>query len=127
VGAPLKRNVIRWTLFMADENIVESAIDCVGPNSERHRIVVELGRPYRASTGEWSCPVNIRGLYDRLSDVRGEDALQALCLAASLACSLLQSYVEAGGRLVHPETNDDYSLKNTFSGVGDAESDSGRA
>jgi hypothetical protein len=112
---------------MPDENIVESAIDCVGPNGERYRIVVELGRPYRASSGEWACPVKIRGLYDRLPDVRGEDALQALCLAASLARSLLEGYVETGGRLVHPETNSDYGLKNTFSRVGDAESDSGRA
>jgi hypothetical protein len=67
---------------MTYENIVKTPIDCLGSKGERYTLVVELGRPYRVSTVEWACPVKIRGLYDRLPDVRGGDALQALCLAA---------------------------------------------
>ena len=100
-------------------NIVETPIDCLGPHNERYTLVVEIGQPYRVQEMEWACPVKIRGLYDRLPDVRGVDSLQALCQAASLVRSLLEGYLENGGKLVHAQTNDSYELGPTFSLVGD--------
>ena len=104
---------------MALTNMVETPIDCLGPNDQRYTLVVEIGQPYRVQEMEWACPVKIRGLYDRLPDVRGVDSLQALCQAASLVRSLLEGYVENGGKLVHVDTNDTYALEPTFSAVGD--------
>ena len=106
--------------------IVETPIDCLGPKDERYTLVVQIGQPYRVQEMEWACPVKIRGLYDRLPDVRGVDSLQALCQAASLVRSLLEGYVENGGKLVHVSTNDTYELEPTFSGVGHLDSQ-GRA
>ena len=105
------------------ESLVESAIDCVGPNGERHRIVVKLGRPYQTSTGEWACPVKIRGLYNNLCDIHGQDSLQALCLATSLVRTLLNSFVEGGGRIMFPNSDYVYDLNSIFGDLGSATSD----
>ena len=103
---------------MLPEKIIETSLDCVDQTGQRSRLVVELGRPYRALEGEWACPVAIHGLHDRLQDVRGEDSLQALCLAVSLIRSLLSSYLEDGGLLMHPDTDYPYDLNATFGRVG---------
>ena len=105
---------------MAD--IVASTIlDCVNSLGERNRVVVEIGLPYQAATGEWACPVAIRGLYDRLPDVRGEDSLQALCLAASLIRMLLSGFIEDGGKIFYGDSDSEYDLNSTFSQVGTRE------
>ena len=103
---------------MNSEITLEAPIDCLAPTGERSTLSVEIGRPYKTSDGPWACPVNIRGLYDNLIDIRGEDSLQALCLAASLVRSLLTGVIENGGRLLHPNTNDSYELDATFGGAG---------
>jgi hypothetical protein len=108
---------------MVDQPILTTRIDCLSSDGERQEVAVEIGRPYKAPEGEWACPVKIRGMYDRLPDVRGEDSLQALCLAASLVRSLLTSFVEAGGRLVTPNTDSAYELKATFGEIGNPPSD----
>ena len=108
---------------MNAEPVVTTKLDCFRPDGERREVVVEIGRPYQVPEGEWACPVNIRGLYDGLSDIHGEDALQALCLAASLVRSLLTSFVEGGGRIMFPNTDAAYDLNATFGQVGSAPSD----
>ena len=110
---------------MKDEPMVTTRIDCFRPDGERHEVVVEIGRPYQAPEGEWACPVKIRGLYDGLLDIHGEDSLQALCLAASLVRSLLSSFVEGGGKIMFPNTDYPYDLNATFGQVGSASSDHG--
>jgi len=62
----------------------------------------------------------MQGLHDRLRDVHGEDSLQALCLALSLARQLLTSFVEDGGRVVYAGTDSDYAIDATFSAIGSA-------
>jgi hypothetical protein len=104
---------------MTSEIILQAPIDCVAPTGERFTASVEIGRPYRIPDGPWACPVKIRGLHDNLVDIRGEDSLQALCLAASLVRSLLAGVIENGGRLLHPNTNEAYELDATFGSVGD--------
>ena len=103
---------------MASENIVQTSIDCVAPTGERFTASVEIGRPYCLPDGHWACSVRIRGLYDNLADIHGEDSLQALCLAASLVRLLLRALMEDGGRLLHPNTNDSYDLDATFGSLG---------
>ena len=101
------------------DRIIEMSLDSLDPSGERSRLVIELGKPYRAAEREWACPVAIRGLYDRLHDIRGVDSLQALCLAASLIRSLLEDYIQNGGTLMHPGSDYPYDIRASFSRVGD--------
>lgn len=60
-------------------------------------VTVEIGTPYHRETGEWACPVRLKGLHDNLADASGEGSLQALCMALSLALDLLQDVRDKGG------------------------------
>jgi len=79
--------------------------ELVGESKERGRfsIRVQIGRPYlRAKDPDmWACPVSVEPLYKRLADIAGEDSFQALCLANRLAASLLEGFVQSGGRLLN--------------------------
>jgi hypothetical protein len=103
---------------MNSEITVRAAIDCLEPTGERLTLYVEIGKPYKTSDGPWACPVRIRGMYDNLVDIRGQDSLQAFCLAASLVRSLLTGVIENGGQLLHPSSNDPYELDPIFGSVG---------
>jgi hypothetical protein len=81
-------------------------------------VTASVGRPYRADTGEWRCPVQLAGLYGPFPDMAGEDALQALCMAASLLRALLEDVVEKGGQLLHAAGRSAYDLDATFGRVG---------
>lgn len=67
-------------------------------NGDRIEIHVRVGAPARRGN-EWSCAVEVFPLYAELAPVIGEDAVQSLCLALGLACSLLRSFVNQGGKL----------------------------
>jgi hypothetical protein len=71
----------------------------------RAPVALRVGAPERASTGEWQCAVRLDGLYDRLVPMRGEDSVQALCLALGLAATLLRDFLASGGRLVEGVEN----------------------
>lgn len=58
------------------------------PSGERRPVRVWIGTPVQEPTGEWSCPANLEGLCDDLAAMRGENALQAICLALGLCASL---------------------------------------
>ncbi len=102
--------------------VATSTVDCVNSAGERNQVIVEIGLPYRAPDrapeGEWACPVAMHGLHNSLPDVRGEDSLQAICLAASLVRMLLASFVEDGGKIFFPNSDSEYDLNATFSNVG---------
>jgi hypothetical protein len=72
------------------------------PEGASRPVHVWVGRPVLESTGEWSCAAGLDGLYDDLLAMRGEDALQAVCLALGLCSTLLREHVAAGGRLQYP-------------------------
>ena len=80
-------------------------------------VTAAIGTPYKAATGEWRCAVSLAGLHHDLADVAGEDALQALCLAASLMRTLLED-VRAGGGKVLDTDRCEYSLEATFGRIG---------
>jgi hypothetical protein len=98
--------------------VATTTLDCVDPHGEHNQVIIEIGRPYRAPAGEWACPVAMRGLYNRLPDVHGEDSLQALCLAASLVRMLLSGFVEKGGEIFFLNSDSKYDLDAIFSQIG---------
>jgi hypothetical protein len=54
----------------------------VPSSGEERDIVIEIGQPYRVGSDEdAACPVAIRGLFERLADIHGIDAMDALRLA----------------------------------------------
>jgi hypothetical protein len=85
-------------------------------SGERISVVVEISRPYPIGdlNGNWRCPVSITPLCHRTFDIGGFDALQALSLAISLAYSELVGFVQQGGRLLYPDTDQEFSLDEPF-------------
>jgi len=80
-------------------------------------IQVGIGRPVACSDQEWKCAVIVTGLHDRLLDQHGIDSWQALMLAQRLARQLLEYFLEDGGRLWYPESEDTpVDLSAMFSG-----------
>jgi hypothetical protein len=98
--------------------IVTTELTCVRRTGERLNCLVEIAKPYQAETGEWACPLSLGELYPRLPDVNGEDSLQALCLALSLARLLLTYFVEDGGRILIAGTDSEFPVDAYFSRVG---------
>ncbi len=96
------------------EVIAEAKLVCIRPDGSEVETVARLGRPYRAEGGEWACPVSLDGLHDGLRDARGEDSLQALCLAASLLRQLLEHFLDDGGRVVYPGGAEEVPLRAVF-------------
>lgn len=70
-------------------------------DSSRHPIVVRIGRPYWISKNiEAACPVQIKGLYDKLADVHGVDLFQSVELAMQLVETLLRAEPKKKHRLL---------------------------
>jgi uncharacterized protein DUF6968 len=90
--------------------IAAAEFDALLPSGERRRITLKIGRPYRASTGEWRCPMALDGLQERLPDAAGEDSLQSLCLALRLLMSQLEGFVGRGGQLFFADGTDHLPL-----------------
>lgn len=82
--------------------IVHTKFVAIGTDGSHTDVVVGLGKPYQCETGEWACPVALEGLCDKLPDIRGEDALQAVSLALRLVLQLLHHFQENGGVLAGP-------------------------
>ena len=60
---------------------------------------IGIGQPYQKEEGSWACPIQLKGLFEDLSDVHGEDSFQALMLAQNLARTLLNALVEKGWKV----------------------------
>jgi hypothetical protein len=72
--------------------------------SERS-VRVRVGRSYQTGEHEWACPVEIAGFESRYADIRGDDSLQALVLAISLAWLRIRDFVEKGGVVLDGQGN----------------------
>ena len=84
--------------------IVRTEFSLALPSGERRTVTLCIGQPYRASTGEWRCPIALEGLQDRLADAAGEDAFQSLSLALRLLMSQLEAVVQRGGKVFYPNS-----------------------
>jgi hypothetical protein len=88
---------------------VERCIDLLKPSGERIPFRVEFG-PVRAVGQDFRCRVRFYGWGDSPPDIWGYDSLQALVLSVALVRSILTDFVRRGGRVLWPETDNDYSL-----------------
>jgi hypothetical protein len=90
---------------MAVQKIAKTVIYGQRPGEQRFQIVVGIGKPYQcgAKPEEWACPVSLKPLHSRLSDIHGNDSFQALCLAIRLTQALLKGFLEDGGTLTNEE------------------------
>jgi len=86
-------------------------------SGESGPIRIWIGIPVQEPTGEWSCAAGLEDLYPDLSAMRGEDALQAICLAIGLVATLLREHVAVGGRLTYPG-GEDFPLEAYFGWLG---------
>lgn len=92
---------------------VETTFKAEWPDGRLRKIVVRIGLPAQAKTHEWVCPVRILGLQNTIR-VRGEDALQVLCLALDLVGDLLYEAQSKGVRLGYVSSNDEVPLYAYF-------------
>ena len=90
-----------------DDPIANLEVICVRSSGERFPVLIEIGRPYMVRDGKGSdcarCPVAMRGLHDKLSDIAGEDTFQALTLALKFTRLMLEQFREKGGRVLFSE------------------------
>jgi len=98
--------------------IASTNLTCIRQTGEQLEVLVEIGQPYRAETGEWACELLLGKLCPNLPHIVGEDSLQALCLAVSLARHLLTYFVEDGGRILIAGTDSEFPMDAYFSRVG---------
>jgi hypothetical protein len=97
--------------------LASAELSCVAADGTHVDITIGVGRPYRAAGGEWRCPLSIDGLERKLPDMAGEDSLQALCMALSVARGVLEHLIETGGQLVHRVDRTPYDVDATFGRV----------
>lgn len=78
-----------------------------GVKSDGTSLIIHLGigLPYKTKKGHWACPVSIAGLYYKLADQCGEDSLQSLLLAIKLCKTLLEGFIQDGGKIYSMEEN----------------------
>jgi hypothetical protein len=82
------------------------------PSGKRFSIVIEIGKPFPKGdpNDSWYCPVSITPLDHRVRNIGGYDAMQALCLAVRYATCHLAELVRQGGRLLFPDSDEDFDL-----------------
>jgi hypothetical protein len=92
------------------EAISSARLVCVTPEGDRLPVTISIGRPVKNKEGLWVCPVNLQGLYPRLSPMKSNDSFHALCLSIFLVRDLLMGFVEGGGQILIAETKDEQEL-----------------
>lgn len=93
-----------------DDPIAKMEMVAVHPDGTRAPLIVEVGKPYHADTGEWACPVSGEPLIPYIPGIRGEDSMQALCQALSFVFYLLSAFKDKGGALLH-ECGEEFPLE----------------
>jgi hypothetical protein len=82
------------------EEVSASVLVFQFPDGTSRPVKLRVGKPYQVSAVEWACPVEISGFERRYVDVRGEDSMQALCMAISLIRMRLEDFLEKGGKVL---------------------------
>ncbi len=82
------------------ENVIASRkLKAVDSKGKAFDLEIIVGQPYEVDEVQWSCPVSLKGLDNKLDHVSGIDSLQALMLALSLIRVLVEDFVEKGGNI----------------------------
>ena len=95
--------------------LASRSLVAVKPNGERIAVELAIGHPYELTPEEWAISVSMRGIRARLGDIHGIDAWQVIQLAYSFIGQLMEQFVEEGGRLYWPETDEPIELHELFS------------
>jgi hypothetical protein len=94
--------------------IAERFLDLLLPSGNRVSFRVAFG-PIRAVGQQFRCQVRFYGWGDSPPDIWGCDSLDAFVNALTLVHSILYEFVQRGGRILWPESNDEYLLDNFVS------------
>jgi len=96
---------------MADSSpIAERSFDLLKPSGERVRFTASFGPIYQSGR-DYRCPVRFAGWGDSPPDIWGQDSLQAFLLAVALVHSILQSFIERGGRVLYLDSDQDFCFE----------------
>jgi hypothetical protein len=68
--------------------------------------------PFYKFEENYRCPVRFEGWGKPAPDIFGYDSLQPLLLAVTLLNLMLKSFIERGGRVLYPDTNDEFALED---------------
>jgi hypothetical protein len=98
---------------MTRSYIAEKTLYLKNIDEEVKEVNVCIGQPYQKEEGSWACPIQLKGLFEDLSDVYGEDSFQALMLAQNLARTLLNALVEKGWN-VYSHANKEVDVDTLF-------------
>jgi len=103
------------------EIIARRELIAVSSSGKRFPVTIELGKPISTSgrNENWECHLSITPpLMHRPMNVRGYDALQALCLATSLPYFLLLEFFGYAGHLPSRRYTLDFVLDDPFLELG---------
>jgi hypothetical protein len=87
----------------------------VAPDRTEHELVLRVGVPERAASGEWWSAVSLGVLQPGESRIAGIDAWQALHLAMRFVATRIEDFA-AGGWQFFWERNGESALPSEFSG-----------
>ena len=98
------------------ETIARRELTGVTLSGERFAVVIEIckPRPKGDLNKNWRCSVSVTPFLHRSFEIGGFDSLQALTLAISLAHQQLIDFIQRGGRLLYPESDDEFKLDEPF-------------
>lgn len=97
------------------KSLASRTVLAVKANGERFTITLAIGFPYEVTSEEWACPVALHGLHGQIGDIRGIDAWQVIRLAYGFIAQMLGYFIEEGGRLYWPETEEPIEFSESFS------------
>ena len=101
------------------EFIAERQLIGIKPDGEEISIVIRIGKPHDSGSADWTCPVELTGLHNKLGRIYAVDSFHALMLAILFVRKLLTSFVEDGGKLLWVDSRKPVDLEELFSiGVG---------
>ena len=90
------------------------------PSGEKFPVSIRIGSPYEIKDGMGSdfakCPVSMKGLHNRISDVAGEDTFQSLTLAINFVRNMRTSFVEEGGKIFFSDGETEFVFEPYFKG-----------
>lgn len=107
-----------------NNEIVRQNLSLIQSNGERMPIEIIIGAPYSHPDDHspdiicWHCPVQIPGLQDKMMEIGGDDAFEAIVAAIMFVKRALIRAKRNGCRIVFVDSGEDYPIEEIF-GTGD--------
>jgi hypothetical protein len=100
--------------MLEDESFAERSVDLLKLSGQRVSFRVEFG-PISLKEHGYYCRVQFHGWGNSPPDVHGQDSLDSFLHAVTLVHGILHEFVQQGGRVVYPGTDNDYGLEHFVS------------